>query len=280
MPDQPRPKTRQYWVRLTVRGLIVLALITGAGLGWIARNARIQRDAVAAIKSAGGWCWYDWETGVGENNDDGIWMPLSKPDWQEWLEAWIGEGYFGDVAWVTLYNNQEESMSESRKRGLDATLANMGCFSRLEKLELVGTQADDEALANFKRLSHLKELTLTRTRLTEVGFLQTMNRLEELSLMDSPVVDAGLANLKGLTHLRFLCLTNTRVTDSGLVYLKGLTYLRELYLEETQVTDAGLEHLKGLTNLRELYLRKTRVTDSGVRELQRVLPRLTIYLHP
>jgi hypothetical protein len=47
------------FLRFSVRGMIVLVLVIGAGLGWIVRNAHIQRDAVAAIKSAGGRVYYD-----------------------------------------------------------------------------------------------------------------------------------------------------------------------------------------------------------------------------
>lgn len=45
------------WQRLlrpSVRGLIVLVLVVGAGLGWLVRCAQIQREAVAAIQNAGG----------------------------------------------------------------------------------------------------------------------------------------------------------------------------------------------------------------------------------
>jgi hypothetical protein len=40
-------------LRFSVRGLIVLVLLVGGWLGWIVRNARIQREAVAAIERAG-----------------------------------------------------------------------------------------------------------------------------------------------------------------------------------------------------------------------------------
>ena len=37
-------------LRLSVRALMVLVLITGGGLGWLVYSARIQRDAIAAIQ--------------------------------------------------------------------------------------------------------------------------------------------------------------------------------------------------------------------------------------
>jgi hypothetical protein len=64
MPDQPLPNSRRQWLRLSVRGLIVLVLIVGGGLGWIAhlvRSAQGQRDAVAAVRKVGGFVLYDWQ---------------------------------------------------------------------------------------------------------------------------------------------------------------------------------------------------------------------------
>jgi Leucine Rich repeat len=63
LTDQSRPGARSLWsrVRFSIRGLIVLVLAIGCGLGWIVHDARVQRDAVAAIQSTGGQATYDWE---------------------------------------------------------------------------------------------------------------------------------------------------------------------------------------------------------------------------
>ncbi len=49
-------------LRFSVRGLIVVVLVIGGWMGWMVRCARIQREAVAAIKKAGGGVCYDWES--------------------------------------------------------------------------------------------------------------------------------------------------------------------------------------------------------------------------
>jgi cytoskeletal protein RodZ len=54
MAVQLLPKTRRHWLRLSVRGLVVLVLLIGAALGWMVRSARIQRDGALAITAAGG----------------------------------------------------------------------------------------------------------------------------------------------------------------------------------------------------------------------------------
>ncbi len=55
------PKTWRRWLRTSVRGLCVLVLAIGAGLGWVVHQAHDQRDAVAAIKGVGGSVFYDWQ---------------------------------------------------------------------------------------------------------------------------------------------------------------------------------------------------------------------------
>src|SRR6516165_8790615 len=83
------PRSWRRFLRFGVRGLIVLVLVIGAGLGWIVRQAHIQRDAVAAIKHAGGSVKYDWEY-VSKGNP---WAP-------RWLVDWLGVDFFGHVTEV------------------------------------------------------------------------------------------------------------------------------------------------------------------------------------
>ncbi len=66
MTDQAVPVSRPWrrFLRFSVRGMIVVVLLIGIGLGWIVRairGARIQRDAVLAIKNAGGFVQYNGE---------------------------------------------------------------------------------------------------------------------------------------------------------------------------------------------------------------------------
>jgi hypothetical protein len=60
MPAYPTASCWRRYLRFSVRGLIAVVLLFGVGLGWIVRQAHIQRDAVAAIKWAG-VVHYDWE---------------------------------------------------------------------------------------------------------------------------------------------------------------------------------------------------------------------------
>src|SRR5262249_17562117 len=66
MTDQANPASRPWrrFLRFSMRGMIVVVLVIGGGSGWIAqlaRQARIQRDAMAAITKVGGFAFYDWQ---------------------------------------------------------------------------------------------------------------------------------------------------------------------------------------------------------------------------
>ena len=96
MPDAPVARPWRRFLRFSVRGLIVAVLLIGVWLGWIVRNARIQREAVAAVESAGGIVFYDLELTKGELILGGKpWMPL-------WLVGFIGLDYLVGVTEVDL----------------------------------------------------------------------------------------------------------------------------------------------------------------------------------
>ncbi len=106
--------SRRWWryLRFNVRGLIVLVLVVGAGLGWVVRSARIQREAVAAIKSAGGHVEYDAD----RSNETAISVRRRAP---RWLVDFLGVDYFGHVTDVWLTPTP------------DGAIAKVACLTRL-----------------------------------------------------------------------------------------------------------------------------------------------------
>jgi hypothetical protein len=194
MTDQANTVSRPWrrFLRFSVRALIVLVLVIGAWLGWIVRSARIQREAVAAIRRAGGAVEYDWQRTSGKST------ARDTPRAPAWLTDLIGVDHFGDVTTVTL------------RGATDAALAQVGRLTCLQTLELNSKQPplSDAGRAHLEGLTNLSVLDLSATR----------------------VSDAGLAHLKRLTSLSELDLDDTKVSDAGLVYLARLTSLSVLNL--------------------------------------------------
>ena len=233
--NQPARNSRQHWLRLSVRGFIVFVLASGAGLGWIVRSARIQRDAVAAISENGGNYSYDWEWRDGKSIPGGIpWAP-------RWLVDRIGIDYFGHVTRVALFPVAN-----------DEVLVNVGRLNQLQELNLYRSTVSDAGLLHLNGLSQLTRLYLGKTA----------------------VSDAGLAHLGVLGNLHELHLDSTNVSDAGLAHLKRVGKLTKLDLRNTQVTDAGLVHIRGLTDLTRLAIEGPRVTNSVIKELKQAFPNL------
>ena len=232
------PWTR--FLRFSVRGMIVVVLVSGVWLGWLAHIARIQREAVSAITSAGGSVKYDYGWTKGDHILGG------KPRSPGWLVALIGIDYFGRVT---------EAWLDSSSAGVDAALVHVGRLTQLQQLGLYRSPLSDAGLVHLKGLTRLSKLSLGETRLS----------------------DAGLAHLSGLTNLSYVDLSGTQVSDAGLAHLTGLTKLSILGLGHTRVTDAGLAHVKRLKSLSSVGLFATQVTNAGVEELQQASPSLTIF---
>jgi Leucine-rich repeat (LRR) protein len=239
--------------RLRVRSLVILVLLLGGGFGWTVNTVhrgRMQRAAVAAIETAGGVVFYDWETRP--NPVPVIARPVYRkyrarnPDVSSLKRPhWDGIDYISNVVEIMVPD-----------RLSDDELALVGRFPRLEKIWCPGTSiwVSDAGLAHLNGLSRLKELDLSKTRIT----------------------DSGLVELRGLKGLLELNLARTRITDAGLAHLSGLSTLRALDLRGTDVSNAGIIYLKELTGLRTLNVEGTDVDRLGAQELKCALPDVTV----
>jgi hypothetical protein len=177
-------RPRRAFFLVSVRGLLLLILLIGCGLGWVAqviRTGTIQRRAVAAINQAGGWAMYDteWE----EPQNTSAW----KPRWPKWLVDRLGVDSLANVVFVNLHD-----------RGNDQVLEQVARLKHLRQLHRPGFAVSDAGLSRVGRLSEL----------------------QLLSLDGSQVTDAGLIHLKKLKQLKWLKLTRTKVTDAGVAELK------------------------------------------------------------
>jgi internalin A len=313
MSANPVARPWQRFLRFSVRGLIVLVVVIGAGLGWLVRSARIQSEAVAAIEKAGGEVHFDWE------QKNGTVAPGGKPWEPARFVKLLGVDYFGHVTHVSFATRgqlakptrellahlgkvfrQSAELDDVQFSMREATFSHADDLwrrlilsgdvtpkpvmpllkgqSKLTHLDLRDNDLIFDRLAHMEELTSLTTLDLGGTGITDsqMVHLKKLEQLSELHLDSVNISDAGLANLKGLVRISHLDLEKTGVTDAGLVHLDGLTHLRELSLAFTQVTDRGLVHLKELTNLAYIDLSRTGVSDAGAKELKLALPKVTI----
>ena len=171
--------------RFSLRGLIVLVLVIGGGLGWLVQNARIQHGAVAAVTGVGGSVMYDWEWNNRTSYTGGTsWVP-------KWVTDRIGPDYFAHVTSVWLYAISMDA---------DSVLIPVGRLKRLEWLSVIGSNLSDTGLAHLRNTPSLSRLELDYTKISNAGLVHVegLNRLTLLSLNATPITDPGLAHLKSL----------------------------------------------------------------------------------
>ena len=295
-------------IQFRLRTLSIAVLVLSVPLQWFAmrmQRARMQREAIVAIKRLGGTAYYEWEFKSGGTKPSSTW----------WRNV-LGHDYFDKVVLVRFANAQIgdtdlehvknlpdlESLflgdTEVSDAGLeylerltsleyieltnthitDAGMPHLTGLSKLSVLVLNGTQVTDAGLESLKQLTNMECLRLEGTHVTDAWLEHPagLTDLEDLGLGNTQITDAGLAYLKKLTKLRSLSLTGTPITEAGLVNLKELPDLRKLLLAGPLVTDAWLEQLKTLAKLEYLYLKDTKVTEAGINELKKALPNVEI----
>ncbi len=307
-PPAPSLWTRRRRLRLSLRGLMVLVLIFGGGLGWIVLRTKVQRDAVLAITRTGGSVVYDWD----------IWpnrwfSPTRAPKALKWLVDWLGPDYLGNVVRVWLgpsagdaemahvvrlprlisfsdlgatitdahavdLGNLLELQSvdfSGRSRVTGATFARLAGLPKLHTLHAGGLEVGDADLLAFAGWPRLNNLDLSSTRITDAGLahLRGMGGLLSLGLDDTAITGAGLENLGPMPQLLEIRLSRTRVAD--LTPLVGLAKLRRLDLSQTPITDSGLAPIVKLAGLRTLIIENSRITQAGLIPLQN-LKNLTV----
>ena len=223
--------------------MMLLVVALAVPLGWAVNRAREQREAVAAIRKAGGNAWYPWQMSAGVATKENA-MSIGPPG-PKWLTKALGPEYFGRVYMLEMLPRDPESI-----------------FGQIEQLNDVVIIGLDSSHITDAGLSHLSR----------------MNQLEILSISRCKNISSfGMVHLKGLTRLKELSLWRTDVDDAGLPHLRNLVNLDHLDLAETRITDNGLKELIHFTKLKELDITSTNVTRAGVRRLSRSLPNCWIH---
>jgi hypothetical protein len=309
---------KRRWNTIGLRGLMLVVLVIGLWLGWAVHRARQQREAVKAVQTFGGFVHYDWEFANGPvivPPGNSLWKPSwgklktgPKPWAPGWLRRAIGDEYFQNIAHVSLFVDIEKGRADATfasKGPADEALRKLSTQTRIQTLQLGGQQVteenlvylsgmtgleelliswgmavNDESIAPIARLTNLRELTLTLTKLTDKGLKQLgrLRNLERLQIEGSGFSNEGLTHIRGLTHLKSLSLTvrdgNNTISDEGLDGLLGMTQLETLYVYGWHVTEKGLAKLQGLKGLKAIYIEPQALSKEAKERLKSAMPNL------
>jgi hypothetical protein len=258
----------QRWIRFRLRTAFVALTLVCAFLGWWVVSAERQRDAVAAVREAGGSVIYTYER-------DPILGRLKDP--KPWASAWLRKT-FGDDLFITV----EGFYCEGRKIDddvVDRLVPKLQRVSNLRWLELRSTAITDASLDRIAELTQLKRLLIRssangseRTQITDKGLaeLHTLSDLRLLSLEKCTINGSAFEHLGALRRLDELDLRDTEFNDSAARHLQQFPRLKYLNLWKTQTTDAAMSEILQLNRLEQLFL-SDNLTDSAVTDLERLV---------
>jgi hypothetical protein len=145
----------------------------------------------------------------------------------------------------------------------DKGLEEVRKLDALERLECVYCRSlTDAGMEHVRQMTGLKRLTLSHTRISNVGVarISKVSDLEQLDLSTSRVV---------MRQVR-------PVDDGAMLDVAGMKQLRRLSLKGTEISDTGLRRLEGLARLAALDVRGTRVTEEAVERFKERLPQCNV----
>lgn len=289
MPRPTPPRRRRF--QWGLRGLMLAVLVVGGLSGWMAHVIRTQREAIAAVKAAGGHPRFDWSREqVETTRPDGTkrLLPRREPNASPWLRRWLGDELFQVVVSVSFDRPVTPEafaaldrfaalnrLSFSQTEPISVDLSRLRNLPQLEGLDLAASSISDATLRQVARLDALRYLSISRSAsgispATDAGFatLKRLPNLESLTINDCPFLgDAGAARMvEGLPRLRRLWVMTPLPTASALLPALAEHHpdLRELVLHRSGVRDEDLRWLEGLHRLEKLYLIQGKVTEAGL----------------
>lgn len=245
--------------RLTVRVMMALVLAAGAGLGWMAHRARVQREAVAAILKAGGYVVYDYQMRDYE----------APPPGPAWLRGLIGRDYLDTVCAVGGDNPAVD----------DAVVAQIGRLPSVTFLGLQGSSVTDEGLAPLRGMPALRCLHLNMPNVHGPGLrhLSGLRLIKYLHFYKTPITDESLAFLVPLAEIERLSIASPHVGDAGMTHVAKLAGLKLLTIGRSEVGDAGLRELGRIRRPIQVSVKPgTRITPEGIEAMRSLAPGMTI----
>jgi hypothetical protein len=271
-PTQAPPRRSR--LGLSVRALMAVVLVLAVWLGWIANRAHVQRDAVAAIRRAGGSVGFDTDWTL-----MGPFGPPKGPRGPIWMRRWLGPDYFDTATSVHFFEPGPQP-----KAGGDEVLKAAARLPDLQALSICYSDATDVGAEGLGRLTGLRSLDLRLNRMTvrAVKDFRSLTELRELKIATIPLRDEDMAFLRAMPKLESLQIPGrtTTLTDAWLSNVEGLINLKYLQLSDIPITAAGLPRLRNLANLRVLRLHGAKVDDLKALVPLKELGSLGLYGNP
>ena len=230
MPVRPPSFLRRLF-QFRLRTLLLAVLVLSLALGWYVRRVELQRQAVAAVRSAGGDVFYDYELSAGKLDFQ------TKSSIPQALLDRLGINFFHAVVRVDVGS----AVSNPDLQAMDRAIARLPGFPQLQHLVLA--DASDDRLQAAARLAQLERLAIFDER--------------------GRVTSDGIEELRHLPRLKHLWIEGVRgLSDETLRVVSALPELETVSMigpmtprsKQPDFTNRGLAQLARLKNLKVLRL--------------------------
>lgn len=272
------PKRR--WFRFRLRTLLIVLTVISVALGLYVRSARIQQEAVQAIRDYGGWVRYDFQfpSGTFAVNDFDANASSGVP---QWIFDRLGPDLFHTVVEVNLSFSDDSGQREDNENSSDEALRYVARLPNVRRVLLSGTQATDASMVHLAELRKLEDLYMwDAEEVSDAGVehLEQLSRLKFIHISNSRISDGSLQVFGRMPQLESLSLQENRFTNRGIAHLIGLKRLTALWIGigDTEITDSAVPYLLQLDSLQTLDLQRTDVTESGIAQLKARFPQIRI----
>ena len=204
-------------------GILLIATLPFAP--WLARGLA-QSSAVKEIGAVGGRVIYNnYLSPTGDYHTD------EKSADNEWKRKLFGSAFVDQITCVTI-GKQLKTKSVIRK---------IARLPELQTLNVAGSNFDDADAARIAVCTKLQRLDLPGTQITREGLqaFAVLPDLVSLNLDNTPIDDDAIDAILAHSNLKRLYLAKTSITNVGVAKLISMTSLLGLGLEGTKVTDAA-----------------------------------------
>jgi hypothetical protein len=289
---EPNAKRRR-WFQFSMRTLLIVTLLIGAGAAWLSseiRRAKRQEAAVEALREGGATIIFAHERIIAYENSAWRSTPIivaqSKPG-PQWLRHWLGLDLFSRVASVEIRIDPKEDLPR-----FESQVALLADVPSVESVSLTLLSVDDSLVISdavvdrIVALPNLNSLSLVGDRrlltypiqdgvshdvvdLSEMAWrrLAEATSIESLSLICIRLNEQSLKSITAMTHLRELEVEiDGHLSDDAISILAGCDKLTRLHLVAKGLTEQSLPRIAALPDLTDLTLRMD-LTNEAIRQL-------------
>jgi serine/threonine protein kinase len=181
--------------------------------------------------------------------------------------------------WGALARTKVSELNLSQYGLIDDELREIAKIKSLKELKISRNRITNQGVAHLAHHPSLSSLTLSGTEVDDrcIDTLKTLPALYHVDIEETALSDVGLHRMKD-SKLSSISIGSTRVTDEGMRFIAQMPNLRSLYLEHLELTDIGLRHLSRLPLNCLSVDSHSNFTDDSLRLVVKSFPHLKVLL--